>query len=59
MERDDQGRLWLPLARGDDGNIPIPPGGGAWQQIGDRPVQVEAPTVTLPKGAAAPAVTED
>lgn len=51
MERDDEGRQFLPLTRGAAGKyeIPIPPGGGAWQQIGDRLVQVEAPTVTLPK----------
>lgn len=59
--RDDQGRQFIPLTRGDDGKyvIPNPPGGGSWQQIGDRLVQVEAPTVTLPKRAAVPAVTEE
>jgi hypothetical protein len=38
--------LFIPLTRGDDGKyvIPSPHGGGAWQQIGDRLVQVEEPT---------------
>lgn len=46
MERDEDGRLFIPLTAGADGKyvIPNPPGGGSWQQIGDRLVQVEAPT---------------
>lgn len=51
MELDEDGRLFIPLTRDDAGKyvIPNPPGGGAWQQIGDRLVQVEAPTRVLNK----------